>query len=442
MSTRTPRKGPVPYLNGWSQKCRIRRRTQFRLSWWITVASTAVARLPSSRTILKLIRFTCSPPPAITVRFQPMAKPAFILMVALNLFFLGCSGEPLPPGGPAGKSDAFRTSVTSPQSSENSPPAFANRAPQERPLVIDLSSHAELGGVIRCIFQDSKGVLWVGGEGDLFRNDGQTVTSYDLRDDLGNRVTIKQIIEDGEGHIWCGTTGGVTRIEGESFTSFGEQHGLLNRDVWSIAADGNGTLWIGTIEGVCRFDGKDFSEFSIPESKPDPTRGVTSSRIVHCVTVDRKGRVWFGTNGGAYIYDGQRLANISVSDGLPDDVVHNILEDSAGNVWIGTTHNGICRFDGNTFTNFTADKIVDGKEIWCIHEDSSGHIWFSGKRIGMYRYDGLTFKHFDESDGLTSPGLMSILKDANGRLWLGGVHGLFRYDGNAFVQVTEKGPWE
>ena len=205
------------------------------------------------------------------------------------------------------------------------------------------------------------------------RNDGKVLTSYDVKDDLGNGVTIKCIVEDKDGNIWCGTTGGITRIDGKSFTSFGEKDGLISRDVWSMAVDANGMIWIGTIEGVCRFDGKTFTAFAIPEAEPDHTRGVTSGKIVHCITVDRKGQVWFGTNGGAYIYDGKALSNISEKDGLPNDAVHNILEDKSGNIWFGTTHKGICRFDGKEFTNFTEEGIVDGKEIWCIHEDRIGN---------------------------------------------------------------------
>ena len=371
-----------------------------------------------------------------------MLKPVSVLFVGLSLLFVGCRQQSIPSGDATAKNGVSASITTSEQSADDSGALNSNLLPPERSLVIDVNANAEIGGVVRSIFQDSNGILWVGGEGDLFRNDGSTVTSYDIRDDLGNGVTIKQIIEDRDGHIWCGTNGGITRIDGDSFTSFGEKDGLINRDVWSIAADNHGTLWIGTIDGVCRFDGQEFSEFPIPESRPDPTRGVTSANIVHCILVDRKEQVWFGTNGGAYIYDGNGLAHLSEKDGLPHDVVHNILEDSTGNIWIGTTHNGICRFDGKVFRNFTADKIVDGNEIWCIHEGTSGHIWFSGNRFGVYNYDGNTFTHFDESDGLTSPGMMSILEDTDGRVWLGGVHGLFRYDGQAFVQVTKNGPWQ
>ena len=308
-------------------------------------------------------------------------------------------------------------------------------------LVIDVAPTAEIRGVVRSVFEDSRGTLWIGGECDLFRNDGRTLTNYEIKDDLGRAVTIKAIIEDKSGASWCGTTGGITRIDDQSFTSFGEKDGLISADVWCMAVDTSGVIWIGTIEGVCRFDGKTFLPFALPEAEPDPTRGVTSGKIVHCITVDRKGQVWFGTNGGAYVYDGQTLRNISERDGLPNNAVSSILEDKSGNIWFGTTHGGISRFDGSCFTNFTELGIVVGKEIWCMHEDQSGNIWFAGKRSPMYRYDGSTFAKVHEQHDITSLAF-TIMEDGSGRLWLGGTNGLFRHDGTSFVRVTKDGPWQ
>lgn len=309
-------------------------------------------------------------------------------------------------------------------------------------LVIDVAATSEIRGVVRAVFEDSRGTLWIGGECDLFRNDGSTLTSYDIKDDLGRGVTIMKIVEDKAGNIWCGTDGGITRIDGKSFTSFGEKDGLISGSVWSMAFDASGVMWIGTIEGVCRFDGKTFTPppFSIPEAQPDPTRGVTSGKFVHCITVDRKGRVWFGTNGGAYVYDGTTLTNISERDGLPNNAVSGILEDKSGNIWFGTVHGGISRFDGKNFTNFTQQGAIEGKETWCMHEGSSGNLWFSAKRSPLYRYDGTAFTKLKEQEEITSLAF-TILEDSRGRLWLSGTNGLFRHDGESFVNVTKDGPW-
>ncbi len=371
-----------------------------------------------------------------------MLKQVSISVVCLNALFVGCNNQTPSSGGPVTKDAVLAEGAVRPPSNQGSETAASgDRLSLERPLVVDVGPNAEISGVVRSVFQDSKGVLWIGGECDLFRNDGRTLTSYDIKDDLGRGVTIHKIIEDKAGNIWCGTDGGLTRIDGKSFTSYGEQHGLISRGIWSMAIDANGVMWLGTIEGVCRFDGKTFSPFALPEAEPDPTRGVTSGKFVHCITVDRKGQVWFGTNGGAYIYDGQGLKNLSERDGLPNDAVSSILEDKSGNIWFGTIHGGISRFDGKDFTNFTEQGVVEGQEIWCIHEGPSGNVWFSGKNSPLYRHDGNAFTKMKEQDGITSLAF-TILEDNLGRLWLSGTNGLFRYDGESFVRVTKNGPWQ
>jgi ligand-binding sensor domain-containing protein len=362
-------------------------------------------------------------------------------VVSVTLLTVGCTKPP----ESAQRSDAIigpPTTLHQPPTAEETLRLPQTRDVQQRPtsLVIDVGPFAEIGGVVRAVFQDSRGTLWFGGECDLFRHDGTTLTNYEIKDDLGRGVTIIRIVEDKAGNIWCGTTGGITRIDGKSFTSYGEKDGLIGRRVGCIAVDASGVMWIGTTEGVCRFDGKTFSPFPIPEAQPDPTRGVTSGKFVHCITVDRKGRVWFGTNGGAYVYDGKTLKNISERDGLPNNAVSGILEDKSGNIWFGTVHGGISRFDGKNFTNFTQQGVVEGQEIWCIHEGPSGKIWFSAKRSPLYRYDGNAFTKLKEQDEITSLAF-TILEDSSGRLWLSGTNGLFRHDGESFVRVTKDGPW-
>lgn len=43
----------------------------------------------------------------------------------------------------------------------------------------------------------------------------------------------------------------------------------------------------------------------------------------------------------------------TTKDGLINYDVWSILEDRAGNLWVGTRNTGLCRFDGKTFTSFS-----------------------------------------------------------------------------------------
>src|SRR6476620_6583888 len=80
------------------------------------------------------------------------------------------------------------------------------------------------------------------------------------------------------------------------------------------------------------------------------TQGTTEYANVHCGLQDKDGNLWFGTTGeGVYRYDGKLFTQFTVRDGLSSNSVQCILEDRAGSIWFGTDA-GLCRYDGKTIS--------------------------------------------------------------------------------------------
>jgi ligand-binding sensor domain-containing protein len=117
------------------------------------------------------------------------------------------------------------------------------------------------------------------------------------------------------------------------------------------------------------------------------------------------------------------------------------LEDSQGNIWIGSFYGGISKFDGKTFTHYTQGGQIQGNEVYNLYEDSKGNIWFSAEGFGVYRYDGAEFRQFTKEDGLTTNVIQSIFEDAKGQMWFSSWQGLCIFDGVKFVDAKEKEPW-
>ncbi|MER3330105.1 MAG: two-component regulator propeller domain-containing protein, partial [Candidatus Kapaibacterium sp.] len=225
----------------------------------------------------------------------------------------------------------------------------------------------QVGGVVRDIFEDSKGNLWFGTEDGPFRYDGKNLEFFDdIKNQFGQGVTIKEIAEDQKGNLWFGHTGGISKYNGHKFTNYNEKDGLISDDVWKIGIDKKGIVWIGTTYGTCSFDGKSFTKFELPESQRDSSKGISSTKIIHSIFSDSKGNLWFGTNGGAYKYDGESLTNISEIDGLCSNFVNKIIEDRIGNIWFVTSRNGICVYDGKSFKNIEELNEFNEKEVWDI----------------------------------------------------------------------------
>ncbi|NOT73741.1 MAG: hypothetical protein HOP08_02350 [Cyclobacteriaceae bacterium] len=171
---------------------------------------------------------------------------------------------------------------------------------------------------------------------------------------------------------------------------------------------------------------------------------------VQCSLQDKAGNLWFGTTqNGLYKYDGKSFRQFLVADGLNSNNISSILEDKDGNIWIGTDA-GVCFYDARlqdgrakTFTkiqiplrkNLPPNKFRNTHEVFSIMQSKSGTLWFA-TIDGVYTYVGQgSFTPFiiDES----AMGYMSsnnnaerILEDKAGNIWFGGrgTHGVYRYD--------------
>lgn len=307
---------------------------------------------------------------------------------------------------------------------------------------------------ISSIFQDRTGVLWFGTIGrGVIRYNGTSIHYFSTPEGFAGKE-VRDIVGDQLGNVWFATEEGICKYSPTSkaklsgaFVNYSEKDGLINKDVWSLALDREGSLWIGTLQGVCRYDpianreqkGKAFSYFPLPKAEPDDSRRITSDEIVHDIMEDSQGNIWFGTNGGAYRYspNSDALINLSEQDGLCNNAVNRILEDQQGQFWFATQHEGVCRLDGRSlekgrkvFSSIETEKGFQGANISSdVLEDASGNIWFPIEGVGMHRFDGRSIRDFFRTQHCLSHTIRCAYEDREGRIWFGGWLGLHRYDG-------------
>jgi ligand-binding sensor domain-containing protein len=176
---------------------------------------------------------------------------------------------------------------------------------------------------------------------------------------------------------------------------------------------------------------------------------------VKCALQDKAGNLWFGTSdNGLYKYDGKSFSQFLVNNGLNSNNIYCILEDKDGKIWIGTDA-GLCLYDGKTFTkiqiplpkNLPPNKnelYRNSHWVFSIMQAKSGKLWFA-TIDGVFIYDGKSFTPFiiNESAG----GFLSsnnnaeyILEDKAGNIWFGGRtnEGVFRYDGKSITNFKLK----
>jgi ligand-binding sensor domain-containing protein len=146
--------------------------------------------------------------------------------------------------------------------------------------------------------------------------------------------------------------------------------------------------------------------------------------LVYCGIQDQKGLLWFGTDKGLVCFDGVRFRTFGVRDGLIDPEVLNLMEDSAGRLWISSYRKKPCyRYKGRFITE-KQDSLLSQMRVqsvlWEFSEDSDKTVWLSGQSDNVWSYSGkeLSVQHFGSS----------VVRPAriNGILFYFGINGIFR----------------
>ena len=188
------------------------------------------------------------------------------------------------------------------------------------------------------------------------------------------------------------------------------------------------------------------------------TQGSRFSDNIHCSLIDTQGNLWFGTTGeGVYRYDGKLFTQFTINDGRSNISVWSILEDNIGNIWFGTS-DGLSKFNGkeivsvplektnstNTLTSNSNSKITVG----AIMQSKNGTLWF-GTSKGVYIYKENLFSAFLKNEnivnenGLQLKSVERMIEDKNGNIWfcsgMGGGEGVCRYDGKFITSYKPNG---
>ncbi len=105
----------------------------------------------------------------------------------------------------------------------------------------------------------------------------------------------------------------------------------------------------------------------------------------NCIYSDTDGFLWFGSYTGLYRYDGTDFKKYLV-DGRSVPV-NDIVQDSDGDLWIGTNGDGIYRFDGTDFEEIKLEREDQGiSVINSLYMDQKDVLWV-GTKSGVFSID-------------------------------------------------------
>ena len=309
---------------------------------------------------------------------------------------------------------------------------------------------------VRAIFEDSRGVFWVGTAGDgLHIMDREKETFQRCLYDPKNPQKLSRpplnphalyavdhitfINEDMQGSIWIGTyASGINRYN--PFTKTTEYYGtstsgelkIDKNDFWCLLKTKDNLLWASGWEPA-----NEHQVLYRISTLPSRFKYINIGKSVNAIAQDSLGLIWYGTNKGLVNNSTDSFFS-AINNVIADKSVLKIQYDSMSNLWISTS-NGLYCFtkDGKSFANFRHDpkKANSISSDWVFMTEQIGY----GKLlIGTIRgLDELdissgNFKHYNhdplDSTSISDNRITDIKKDRFGNIWVGTLKGLNRFD--------------
>lgn len=309
--------------------------------------------------------------------------------------------------------------------------------------VLDIDSgrprNAAADDSMRAIIEDEGGALWLG-------SDNARLLRYDLQQDRFEDYT--RLVEEGvrvmafgradRGRLWVATSQGLRRLDPATRQleriDLGPYSATALR---SLLVARDGTLWLGsTGSGALRYDPASGTIAHYGYREGDP-RGL-SHPVVHALLEDRLGRIWLGTGDGLDLLEPasgrMRHYRHQTDDpnSLPGNLVRALHQSEDGTVWIGG-HSGLSRaVERGAELRFVHPLGAALSErpvpvVFTIAEGPSGRLWL-GTDAGIVRFDVAPgwVRRYGLADGLQdlefNGGAVAQLRD--GRFVFGGVRGL------------------
>lgn len=325
------------------------------------------------------------------------------------------------------------------------------------------------------LLQDSKGYIWAGSSGALFRYDGYSFSMFEPRQDMpyakkikGKRITALE--EDLSGNLWFGTSdSGLSRFEPEANQFFhypfvaDDPGSITEGPVTSIVCDKEGILWVGTTKGLnsVTFDPAQPDSIRVTHFYEEEGKNGSFSPLhllgnnIRDLYLDQNQNLWIGTNKGlsklalelskdkgapkTYLFE-HFLPSDTDTTTIHFDYITSINKGLPGTIWIAGVKKGInvCLDLYNPETGkFHALPFKDplSNTITCIAQTQNGHLWlgtFGGglKKImvpNLYQrlqteglspvgYDTFSFKYWGL---MTQNYIRVLLVDRSGALWVG-----------------------
>ena len=315
---------------------------------------------------------------------------------------------------------------------------------------------------------DKNGNVWVASFRYIARFDGANWKTWETGSDISSWPVVSDFIIDENGIVWLCSTDGLGKIENDMYSVISGIVAGINQ---CIGIDKNNNIWIGTEQqGLYKYNGLTFTNYNTTNSS-------LSSNNFYSMTFDSENNIWLASYSGLIKFNVADCKLFKPDSSMADIALITVKAEKNGTIWCGTFSGKLLSFDGDKFTaielsnsplmnNYIADVLIDddntewigtpknlvkksdtqflsifNRSSTALAKDNTGAVWiaFGAGDTCLLKIGDHGATVFDSINSPFTPGKTSINRmtvDKNNNLWLSSNHGLYKYDGNAFVNYS------
>ncbi|MGN0188401.1 MAG: ATP-binding protein [Candidatus Cryptobacteroides sp.] len=312
---------------------------------------------------------------------------------------------------------------------------------------INDNDHADISNGVLCTIADSKGSFLYGTADGLYAEWNSSESNFHNISGDGVGHLLHNVVSDlytADGStVWVTTNRGLDQLEYSGGSVISVRHHLVPQDIAGNTQDyslqciceDDGKFWLGNKSGILVFNPAT-SRFSNPASL---LSGLNSEGASFCKTITKSadGSLWLGfIYGGLFCVNSGRCYKVSLENGdITSSNVYKIMDDSRGNIWVGTKNKGLVRFsqsdvriNGDRMYVLDYQLFLNNEQlsVFDIFEDRDSNV-FAATSSGLYLVSG--------ADGYGAVLLSdrrlfcnNIIQDTYGNYWISSQSGIYWMD--------------
>lgn len=227
--------------------------------------------------------------------------------------------------------------------------------------------------------------------------------------------SINSILQDHSGYIWLATYDGLVRFNGTSFKTFkrSDYPGLVNNRIDFIFEDSSERLWIlGEYETVIKYENHEFTPY-------DGSNGFTNANADHIVE-DKAGDIWIGTKDGVFRYSQNQLKHFTQTP------VNYVVAGPNASVWIASG-NSVQVIKDETVHDVEMNLENPLGEIIKLYFSQKNELWLI-TTDGIWKKSGSEFHHVVVDNSIASDEFAVFLEVEENELFIGGSNGFYHIE--------------